>query len=159
MKLLCDKNYIVYLWYMKQVLCLFMMFLMLFADAGQTIYAHTCLKSNNVSFSINTPAACKEEAHHEVKACCTKKKQKEADDCTIGKKDCCSVSGKYVKASLGGDNTVVTPLSVPLQAVVLSLFNLFTFEVEETNASIHVYPSPPPLAYEHSQGFIQVFRI
>lgn len=144
---------------MKQVLCLFMMLLMLFADAGQTIYAHTCLKSNNVSFSINTPAACKEDEHRETKACCEKKKQQETEDCTVGKKDCCSVSGKYVKASLGGDNSVVTPLSVPLQAVAVTLFNLFTFEVQEANASIQVHPSPPPLAYAHSQGFIQVFRI
>lgn len=144
---------------MKQVLCLFMMLLMLFADAGQTIYAHTCLKSNNVSFSINMPAACKDEQQHLKKTCCEKKKQQKTKDCTIGKKDCCSVSGKYVKASLGGDNTVITPLSIPLQAVALSLFNLFTFEVDETKALIQVYPSPPPLAYAHSQGFIQVFRI
>jgi hypothetical protein len=136
-----------------------MMLLMLFADAGQTIYAHTCLKSNNVSFSINTPAACKEEQHHEVKSCCEKKKQKEAEDCTVGKKDCCSVSGKYVKASLGGENTVITPLSIPLQAVALSLFNLFTLQVEDASTAVQVYPSPPPLAYIHSQGFIQVFRI
>lgn len=144
---------------MKQILCFFMTMLILFADAGQTIYAHTCLKSNNVSFSINTPAACKEEQQeHAKKACCEKEKQEtESEDCTVGKKDCCTVSGKYVKASLGADNIKAVHISMPIQAAFVVLFQLFSFGAD-TQVSAFYYPTPPPLAYSNSQSFIQVFR-
>lgn len=155
---LCDKNYIVYLYTMKQVLSLFMMLLILFADAGQTIYAHTCLKSNNVSYSLYSPAACKEEQEQVKRNCCEKKHTQEVEDCTIGKKDCCTVSGKYVKVPLGSDNLKATHINMPLQQAYIILFSLFTFEAATQSTSSIFYSTPPPLPYTHSQGFIQIFR-
>lgn len=145
---------------MKQIFCFFMTMLLLFADAGQTIYAHTCLKSNHVSYSINTPAACKEEQQeHAKKSCCEKEKQQqESEDCTVGKKDCCTVSGKYIKASLGADVIKDIQVSMPIQAAAIAIFLLFSFEVDALLYTVHNSP-PPLLAYSNSQSFIQNFRI
>lgn len=75
--------------------------IILFAEAGQVIYAHTCFKSNETSYSLYTPAHCKEEAEVVKKSCCSKaQKSEKKDACTLGKSDCCGVFSKYVKGDL-----------------------------------------------------------
>src|SRR5687767_13181279 len=84
--------------FLKRMTTLILTSLILFADSGQMIYAHTCFKSMHTSFSLYAPADCcpKKEI---AKSCCAKKAINENKNCALGKMACCSVSSKYVKQS------------------------------------------------------------
>jgi hypothetical protein len=99
----------------KRILTGLLMMLILFADSGQMIYAHTCFKSNQTSLSLFAADNCCGKKKSE-RTCCIKKASEQQKNCTIGKMSCCSVSAKYVKQSFPNSeekqtrNTVLEPL-------------------------------------------------
>lgn len=58
--------------------------LLLFADSGQMIYAHTCFKSKHTHYSFSAP-----------KHCCGG--EKETKECSVTKSHCCEITSKYLK--------------------------------------------------------------
>ncbi len=127
--------------------------LVLFADAGHTVYLHSCNKTNVTTASIfNTDDCCDET--NETKSCCHAVNEINAQ---IRKEDCCSVSFKYFKQSFPCSESV-NELPVP----VLKFYNVsFLYPTVTENFSGSVLPyfylanAPPKVL---SQSFIQVFR-
>ncbi len=142
--------------FLKRIVTLFITFLILFADSGQMIYAHTCLKSNHTSFSLYAPGNCcaKKES---TKSCCAKKIIEEEKKCTLGKMSCCSVSSKYVKQSFPNNEVKLQPTEITREpATEITLFSVYIISsVQNVLAN-----SPPPLLRcKDDIRFTQVFRI
>ena len=141
---------------LKRIVTLFITLLILFADSGQMIYAHTCFKSNHTSFSLYTPDHCcaKEEV---TKSCCAKKVSEAKKNCALGKMSCCSVSSKYVKQSFPNNEIKLAANEVAKEITIeVKLFAVYT------SAFINkiFFRSPPPLLPGKDDiRFTQVFRI
>lgn len=138
----------------RRVLSLLLLVLILFADSGQTIYAHTCLKSNNTSFSLLSPAHCpvKKEV---VKSCCAKRQTLSAETCRLGKASCCSVTSKFVKQAFPGRFIELKAVKQFASAAGIATYN-FCFTAQQAIAS-PIYSTPPYPA--PSSPFTGVFRI
>lgn len=97
---------------LSRLLAVFLAAIILFAEGGQVIYAHTCFKSNETSYSLYVPAHCKEEVVK--KSCCDHaRKTVQKDECTLGKKSCCGVSSTFVKGNLQASQTDFKAPDVP----------------------------------------------
>ncbi len=130
---------------LKRAVSVLMLVLILFADSGQTIYAHTCLKSKHTHLSIGSP-----------KHCCSAKVV--FNNCTIRKATCCEVSSKYLK-----QNFVSQPVVNDVeyyQVAVQPQSQVFTPRVVQPVIILAVNTSPPLIALSKSSGtFTQTFRI
>lgn len=130
---------------LKRAVSVLMLVLILFADSGQTIYAHTCLKSKHTHLSIGSP-----------KHCCSAKV--EANNCTIRKATCCEVSSKYLKQNFVSQPVVNDVMYY--QVAVLPHSQVFVPRVAEPVITLAANTSPPLLALAKSSGiFTQTFRI
>ena len=140
----------------KRFVSILLTAIILFAEAGQVVYAHTCFKSNETSFSLYTPAHCKDEVAE--KQCCDKKQQSQSEECVNGKKSCCGVSAKYVQQSFPTHQTEVKKSSLAKEAVfsvaLLPVFQLYTSPVLVANTVV----LPPPLLQQSSSSFLCVYR-
>jgi hypothetical protein len=139
---------------LRRTAALLLIMLILFADNGQMIYARTCFKSNNTSFSIFKPSACL--AENASRSCCHKKVTAGKNAWRLGKKSCCSVSGKFVKLSFPTNTLSVQTIAVN-KDVIVHLSTLQSF------ASLGNSPQPvacngPPLPPTALRALIQVFR-
>jgi hypothetical protein len=136
----------------------FLTLLILFADSGQMIYAHTCLKSNHTSLSLFTPASdCCGKEETTKRICCAKKAAEQKKNCALGKMDCCSVSAKYIKQSFpsGEMKLSLKEVEKPLAALV-TLFAAF-INIPSDKISYIVETALPP--GKADIRFTQVFRI
>jgi hypothetical protein len=118
--------------------------IILLADSGQTIYAHTCNKTKQTHVSLGQP-----------KHCCAKKV---TNTCGIKKSSCCEVSSKLLKQGF-----VNKPVSVnefeSAAGQVVRLFELFQVYLAQTEC-LTAGNTSPPIAYEKSRcTFTQTFRI
>jgi len=118
--------------------------LILFADSGQTIYAHTCLKTKHTHISIGRP-----------KHCCAEKKMD--GKCVIKKSSCCEVSSKYLKQDFINQQTQVKEVTATVavlpvsQIFISSPVNVVTLNQANTS---------PPIVFSKSENtFTQTFRI
>lgn len=117
--------------FLKRIISLFIAMLLLFAESGQVVYAHTCFKSNKTTLSLYTPAHCADEVQQ--KSCCGNKHTETTNECVVGKKSCCAVSATYVKQSFPANETELRKVSF-----ALALFYQPTFFVAE------IFFLPPP---------------
>ena len=142
---------------LKRVITFFITFLILFADSGQMIYAHTCFKSNHTSFSLYTPDHCCAKEEEVAKSCCAKKATEEKKNCALGKMSCCSVSAKYVKQSFPNNEIKLTASEVVKQITIqVKLFEVYT---STFISKLFFQSSPPVLPGKDDIRFTQVFRI
>lgn len=129
----------------KRALSLLMLVLILFADSGQTVYAHTCFKSKRTSLSIGRP-----------KQCCSTKAT--THGCAVKKATCCEVSSKYLKQHFVSSPVVVDVIYH--QVAVLPQSQVFVPRVAQPVLKQAANTSPPLIALAKSAGtFTQNFRI
>ncbi len=142
----------------KRIVTLSITFLILFADSGQMIYAHTCLLSHHTSFSLYIPNhCCAEDEKETTKTCCAEKAETEKTNCALGKMDCCSLSSKYVKQSF--PNHEIKSAANEMAKDVMKEVELFTAYVSATFNNL-IFSSPPPLLRcKDDIRFTGVFRI
>ncbi len=130
--------------------------IILFADSGQMVYAHTCFKLNHTYFSLYAPdECCAEERVH--KSCCNKEEVQERAKCNVGKSDCCSVSAKYFKQSFPTTEPKLlkeTVLETPTTGITF-----FRIYISDSFARIFQISSPPLLYSKADIHLTQVFRI
>ena len=124
---------------LKRIITTFLTLLILFADSGQMIYAHTCFKSNHTSISLFSPGGCCVKAQS-TRPCCVKKAAEERKQCALGKMSCCSLSAKYVKQSFPSNEIKASASKVEKQLFVL--INLFSAYADQPVA-IQTNPLPP----------------
>lgn len=141
---------------LKRIVTLFITFLILFADSGQMIYAHTCFKSNHTSVSLYTPDDCCDKEKTE-KDCCAKKVTEQKSDCTLGDMSCCSVSSKYVKQSFPNNEVKLSANEIVKD--VMAEVKLFAAYVSASFGKLIISSSPPLLRCKDDIRFTQVFRI
>lgn len=142
---------------LKRIVSVLITLLILFADNGQMIYAHTCLKSNNTSFSLYSPAHC--GAVKVKKECCTKKKVVEHDNCALGKMSCCAVNSKYVKMSFPTNDLQIKNIKIADEVLVALPMQLPYVNIQSVPANPQQNSSPPlPLQSNGKHSFTQVFR-
>ena len=130
---------------LKRVITFILTLLILFADSGQTIYAHTCLKSKHTNISIGAP-----------KGCCAEKNS--ASHCTLKKSSCCEVSSKLLKQGFINQPTTEAK-AVTLEAKVLPTSQLFVFSAPQSVIPNLSNTSPPPVLCKSENTFTQTFRI
>jgi hypothetical protein len=130
--------------------------LILFADSGQMIYAHTCLKSNRTSLSLFAPGNCCIKKENK-RSCCAKKAAEQEKSCTLGKMSCCSVSTKYIKQSFPSNEVKYSELKAGKDVVIeLNLFSAYPPHSAQQNFSYAAIPLP---RCKDDIRFTQVFRI
>ena len=130
---------------LKRVVTIFITVLILFADSGQIIYAHTCFQSNTTSYSLFAPKHCCGKSSEEHKAC-------------INKKSCCSITAKFIKqVFVNHANEVGETITHTAKIATTSeIFQIY----DQTNTIIpSVYFTPPLPRCEDDICFTQVFRI
>lgn len=129
----------------KRALSVLMLVLILFADSGQTIYTHTCLKSKHTHLSIGSP-----------KHCCSAKVV--ANNCTIRKATCCEISSKYLKQHFVSQPDIQDVTFN--QVAVAPKSQVFVPRVAQPVITLAANTSPPLIALAKSSGtFTQTFRI
>ena len=128
---------------LKRAITFILTLIILFADSGQTIYAHTCLKSRQTHISIGQP-----------KHCCAENNT--TSQCTIKKSNCCEISSKYLKQDFINQQTEAK--AVELVVAVLSGFQIFVLVKEDL--VLHYNNTSPPLGFSKSEiTFTHSFRI
>jgi hypothetical protein len=128
----------------KRVLTFIITLLILFADSGQTIYAHTCFKSKQTHYSIVSN-----------KHCCGQVTK--VAGCVIKKSACCEVNSKYLKANFINNATEVNhPVSVPAVAVAKSIVD---FSIPLIPAFSFVKPQSDYVFPVSAGSFTHTFRI
>ncbi len=130
---------------LKRVITFILTLLILFADSGQTIYAHTCLKSKRTNISIGNP-----------KRCCAESKS--TGHCTLKKSSCCEVSSKLLKQGFINQPTTERK-EVILESIVLPTSQLFVFCAHQSVIPNSSNTSPPPVLCKSENTFTQTFRI
>jgi hypothetical protein len=140
---------------LKRIIPVFLTLLILFADSGQMIYAHTCYKSNQTSISLFSADTCcgKEKVK---KNCCTKQAE-EKKSCSLGKMSCCSVSSTYLKQSFP-TNEVKASVTAPVGEIFIEL-NLFSTYIIDSAPKVFLQSPPPSLRSKDDISFARVFRI
>ncbi len=129
---------------LKRATTLILTLIILFADSGQTIYAHTCLKSKHTHISIGQP-----------KHCCAESKT--TSHCTIKKSNCCEVSSKYLKQDFINQQTETRAVS--LEVAVLPFTQAFIL-VKAEELVLNYSNTSHPLVFSKSENtFTQTFRI
>ena len=73
--------------FFKRYMCVVLCLLLLIADSGQVLFAHTCLKAKHTSYSLSTSKGCCNNINATTGAL------------SFRKASCCEVSSKYVKQS------------------------------------------------------------
>lgn len=136
----------------KRFVCLLTVLLLLFADSGQMLYARTCLKTGQLSFSFTQPDNCNHTTEH---ACCARKHRNHQSS-SVSKAPCCAVAQTLIKQAISGSyapqynetapKAVVTTISFVLAPVIVA----YTLPLQQAQA-------PPPTRY--SADFTGVFRI
>ena len=116
----------------------------MFADSGQTIYAHTCLKSKHTHLSIGQP-----------KNCCAEKIV--AGTCEVKKSSCCEVSSKYLKQDFVSEQVV--PDILVYDVVVSAVSQLFVVAIQQPCIEYAANSSPPLNVAKSESTFTQTFRI
>ena len=128
---------------LKRAITFILTLIILFADSGQTIYAHTCLKSRQTHISIGQP-----------KHCCAENNT--TSQCTIKKSNCCEISSKYLKQDFINQQTEAK--AVKLEVAVLLCSQVFVLVKEDL--VLHYNNISPPLGFSKSEiTFTQSFRI
>ena len=135
-----------YIWCMllKRAVTFLLTLLILFADSGQTIYAHTCLKTKHTHISIGQP-----------KHCCSDTKAE--GNCVIKKSSCCEVSSKYLKQDFINQQTEVK--EVMATVAVLPVSEIFISSPVKVIALNQTNTSPPIVFSKSENIFTQTFRI
>ncbi len=136
-----------YFWvmFLKRFILLLTTLLLLFADSGQTLYAHTCLKSKHTHVTIGEP-----------KHCCQESKTK--NHCGIKKATCCEITSKYLK-----QNFIVQPVNKNTE-VHSDIETYEVYKIELQHSPYHnlsaAFDSPPASALDKAaRSFLQNFRI
>jgi len=129
---------------LKRMVTFVLTLLILFADSGQTIYAHTCLKSKHTHISLGQP-----------KHCCGEKK--ESNGCNITKAPCCEISSRYLKQDFISRQTIVAPTIVEVAVLSFSPF-FIAYQCEKTTSN-YSNTSPPGTFSKSKDTFTQTFRI
>ncbi len=142
---------------LKRIACLLFTALILLADSGQTIYAHTCIKEDHTIIGLMAPPHCDEEAEVKADACCAKKAAQKQADCALGISECCKVKSTFIKQFFPNrlaqeDIAIIAVFALvnPLCKIQLPLLNTVAVYTPSNN-------SPPPLSY--TPEFTGVFRI
>jgi hypothetical protein len=118
--------------------------LLLFADSGQTIYAHTCLKTNRTSITFA-----------KVVPCC---KNKATDKgISFNKANCCRVNSALMKQVVPAKIQLPTQLKIAVQVIFAGgFFNVFASGV--SGLPFYISGSSPEPLSKAGILFTQVFR-
>ncbi len=129
--------------FLKRSVHFLLVVLLLFADSGMTLYAHTCHKTKGTQISIGSPKhKCKNEQGK--------------SNCTIKKTSCCDVSSKYIKQNLIFKEIETVSVYLPVKAILIT--EIFTLP-QLLNTSFSIFSNPPPLNIKAEGTFTQTFRI
>lgn len=105
----CLKLYI-YIMLSKRIICFLLTAVLLLADSGQMIYAHTCFKSHQTAISLSKTST----------ACCKTVADKVTHQARLQKSSCCSVNSQYIKQAPGSEMRFdFSKLQLPVQPVAL----------------------------------------
>ncbi|MFN8288113.1 MAG: hypothetical protein U0V74_15260 [Chitinophagales bacterium] len=140
----------------KRALCVLFTFLILLADSGQTLYAHTCVKKDKTAIGIVVTIS-NTGSNIGGNSCCAKKQLQAQGHCSVSRPHCCIVKSAFIKHFFPLRFTAekkftlnpasVTPVSpkinLPVNAAV-------------TYKGTHI--NPPPRLLSQAQ-FTGVFRI
>ena len=128
----------------KRAINIFLILLILLADSGQTIYAHTCFKTKHTHYSIDKP-----------KHCCNE--QTGTSHCIRKNSTCCEVNFKYLKQNfISAQKTTSQIAPVSVFAVFQNIF------LRATQNAIELSPCKSPLLLACNKScsiFTQTFRI
>lgn len=133
-------------------MCLLTALLLLVADSGQMLYARTCLKTGQLSFSFSQPENCKHNSEH---ACCAHKRTAKSTT-AFSKAPCCAIEQTLIKQAVSGSYTAQYSEAVPEAALTATAFVIAP--AAAVSSPITLQNQGPPLA-RHSPAFIRVFRI
>lgn len=149
-------NYLLFLHAMfNSIVSVLLTAIILLAEAGQMVYAHTCFKSNETSFSLYAPAHCNDEKTE--KSCCEKKQRSRAEECINSTESCCGISAKYVQQSFPARETEWKNPSIVKQVVFAVVPFLTTYFSAVSPVAYGLVSSSPPLLFSYS-SFLCVFR-
>jgi hypothetical protein len=129
--------------------------IILFAEAGQVVYAHTCFKSNETSFSLYFPAHCKGEKAK--KSCCGKQHKSQTEKCIKGKESCCGISTRYVQQSFPTNETEIKKCSVVKNILLPVVWFTAPSNIIDTCSGHRIISSTPSLGF-HSSSRLCVYR-
>ena len=128
----------------KRLVYILMTALVLFADGGQTIYAHTCLKTHSTSLALSNASCCH-------------KKAVPLSGHVFKKPSCCFVNATMVKHGIPAQIQLVEQLKIQAPvSVVLALFSAYV-AIPFITILNGRSPSPEPLRAADIL-FTQVFR-
>jgi hypothetical protein len=130
--------------HLKRFACILLTLLLMLADSGQVIYAHTCTRSNRTSLSLTPGMACCHSRHGSI------------NYASFKKSSCCETTSKYFKQTIPGQlQSHKEALPVAKSFVVTELFEAFAQPVA-VHRPLITYPAS---LYERSDPmFTQVFR-
>jgi hypothetical protein len=130
---------------LKRMLYLLMVAVLLLADSGQTIYAHTCLKTNHTSLALSNGANC----------CGMKAAEKGA--LSFNKASCCRVTPTLIKHVAPAKVQLAARINVVIQPVFAS--DVFKISIPySSDPSLYIRSSSPEPASAVDISFTQVFR-
>ncbi len=140
--------------FFKRFISLLLVVLILMAESGQTVFAHTCYKSHTTSYSLYSPQACNTAPVKQ--SCCDTEQPGETDHCKLSKTACCGLSSVFVKYSFPANNFEIQKTEV--QQAMLSLLPLVMVYPISEFSTPSSFAHSPPLFRLHSAVFLQVFR-
>ena len=131
--------------FLKRVILFLTTLMLLFADSGQTLYAHTCLKSKHTHVTIGAP-----------KHCCTNSSTEK--HCGVKKASCCEIKSKYLKLNFVSDSN--QPHSTLNTFCFLNTSTTIMEWIEKTSDLRIAYHYPPLTGINRaSHRFTGNFRI
>lgn len=131
--------------FLKRFILFLTTLILLFADSGQTLYAHTCLKSKHTHVTIGAP-----------KHCCTNSSAEK--HCGVKKASCCEITSKYLKLNFVSEYN--QPYSTLHPIYLLNTSTTIKERIENTSDFRIAYRYPPfPGINRASHRFTGNFRI
>jgi len=127
---------------------LFALFL-LFADSGQTLYAHTCHHANRTTFSVN-----------DVKVCCGSCESEEATE-QVKRSSCCDIKTQWLKQNYLTDTHVQSApqIHTPILSAIGQAYVTISLSAPQATRPFAQGNSPPLYLASSDIRFTQTFRI
>lgn len=140
--------------FLTRILCLFMVFPLLFASTGFSMYEHFCKIKGDKTYSLSTPK----------KSCCSVKNanSEQTKKTVLKRAKCCSDQVNHYKINTNASQSLKIDVQIPTLAWIASpIFDYsFTHNREILSLNIlHYANTSPPISGRDRLVFIQSFLI